>query len=377
MAAHRYWRIQDTRSAPPNSGMAELQFRTTVGGSPLYGTAIGSTAYSTNYALQNAFDGNAGTGWLTTASAPWIGQDYGTPVDIVQYAIRAPDGSSGATSAHLSTLTTQFVLAHSDDGTAWITRDTQNVAAWTTKELRVYAVTPELAAGTYPATGLNAPAALGTPTAVQSAPAYRASGLQTTVFGQPAFRLRAAGFSSGAMGRPQAVMNAAGFLVGGPARFGQATAIRFFPPTLDRLSKAEGFGGGGLGLPSASWLQRASATGFLAGGVGLARLGSAFSASGGQSTAFGAPRATAGYLASGTPTGALGAPRCAIVLRAQSAGAGARVGAARTRLGSRHDAAGLAGGAVGTPVSVERHRTPALPPSARFGKPLLVRSGAC
>ena len=312
MAAHRYWRIQDTRSDPPNSGMAELEFRTTVGGSPLYGTAIGSTAYSGSYALQNAFDGSAGTGWITTASEPWIGQDYGTPVDIVQYAIRAPNGATGASSITLSSLTAQFVLAHSDDGTTWITRDTQNVAAWTTGELRVYAVTPELAAGTYPATGLNTPASLGTPTVVQSAPAFRASGLQTTMFGQPAFRLRAAGFSSVAMGQPQAVLNVTGFQIGGPARFGQATAIRFFPPALDRLSKAEGFGGGGLGMPTASWLQRASATGFLAGGVGLARLGSAFSASGGQSTAFGAPRATAGYLASGTPTGALGAPRCAI-----------------------------------------------------------------
>ena len=374
MAAHRYWRLKDTRAAPAQSGIAELQFRTSVGGAAQYGTTIASGAYSGLYAAAKAFDGDAASGGLSTQDGAWIGQDFGTPLDVVEYTVQAPNGSAPLVP---SAVPAQFTVDHSDDGVTWVVRDTRNVAAWAVNETRVFSITPELAPGTYPATGLNTPASLGTPTVVQSAPAYRVSGLQTTMFGQPAFRLRAAGFSSVAMGQPRAVLNATGFQIGGPARFGRASAVMFFPPALDRLSKAEGFGGGGLGLPSASWLQRASATGFLTGGVGLARLGSAFSASGGQSTVFGAPRATAGYLASGTPTGALGAPRCAIVLRAQSAGAGARLGAARTRLGSRHDAAGIAVGAVGTPVSVERHRTPALPPSARFGKPLLVRSGAC
>lgn len=374
MAAHRYWRLKDTRAAPAQSGLAELQFRTSVGGAAQYGTAIASGAYDASFAADKAFDGNAASGWITTQDGAWIGQDFGTPLDVVEYTVQAPNG--GAAMAP-SAVTTQFTVDHSDDGVTWVVRDTRNVAAWALSEARVFSITPELAAGTYPATGLNTPASLGTPTAVQSAPAYRASGLQTTMFGQPAFRLRAAGFSSGAMGRPQAAMNAAGFLVGGPARFGRASAVMFFPPALGRLSKAAGFGGGGLGLPSASWLQRASATGFLVGGVGLARFGSALTASGGQATAFGAPYAAAGYVASGTHTGNIGTPRCAFVLRMQSVSAGARFGVVRARLGSRHDADGFIGGAIGTPVCVERHRTPALPPSARFGKPLLVRSGAC
>lgn len=115
MSAHRYWRINVTAvQFALNVSIAELQLRTSVGGSTVTGsgTASASTVLD-GYPASNAFDGNASTWWnsTTTGIPQWLEYDFGSgnAFDIVEIAltIRSDD---------LTEAPTIFTIQYSDNG---------------------------------------------------------------------------------------------------------------------------------------------------------------------------------------------------------------------------------------------------------------------
>lgn len=139
MAAHTYWRLNVTA----NNGditflaIAEIEMRAILGGADQCsgGVASASSADATSPA-SNAFDNDTTTRWSTVTSTltGWIRYQFASPVDVVQYTIRAHPTAPTRSPKN-------WTLEWSDDGTTWVVVDTHtDVDAWANGEVRVFNV---------------------------------------------------------------------------------------------------------------------------------------------------------------------------------------------------------------------------------------------
>lgn len=125
--AHRYWRLNMLRTIDNTAVAAgEVELRATYGGPDVTTPATPVTAYSrqsATYDATMASDDNLDTlysAYKTTNAASWLAYDLGTPVEIVEVAVRSR--SDGYT----MTNPICFGVQYSDDGTDWTTAWTMN-----------------------------------------------------------------------------------------------------------------------------------------------------------------------------------------------------------------------------------------------------------
>lgn len=129
LVTHRYWRVYSTAEdgSEPYISLSNVEFRD-VRDTPKQatgGTPISSGVYASNYGMENAFDGNNGTTYISNGSLPnWIGYDFVTPVGVAQLALRnRHDG-------YYTQAPAAFSVQWSDDGTNWTTEWSQSGVAW-------------------------------------------------------------------------------------------------------------------------------------------------------------------------------------------------------------------------------------------------------
>lgn len=129
LVTHRYWRVYSTAEdgSEPYISLSNVEFRD-VRDTPKQatgGTPISSGVYASNYGMENAFDGNNGTTYISNGSLPnWIGYDFVTPVGVAQLALRnRHDG-------YYTQAPAAFLVQWSDDGTNWTTEWSQSGVAW-------------------------------------------------------------------------------------------------------------------------------------------------------------------------------------------------------------------------------------------------------
>jgi hypothetical protein len=137
MAAHTYWRFSwATSNGGGNIALAEVELRTSVGGAD---AATGGTAGGTNvngsFPAANAFDDNSSTDYQSSAVVSTLSYQFGSAVDIVEYAFKA------AASLNVNLAPNVWTLEYSDDGAAWTpaARSTGQ-SSWTASEQRVFPV---------------------------------------------------------------------------------------------------------------------------------------------------------------------------------------------------------------------------------------------
>lgn len=135
--SHRYWRISISQNSGASgvTGLSELEFRGSVGGSDLTGsgTALSGGSGTDNVGSEaaKAFDNNTGTTWTrTSATNTWVGYDFGVAVTVAEIAITAETTS-------LTRSPQAFTLDWSDDGSSWTVADTFTVYGWLTSQQRV------------------------------------------------------------------------------------------------------------------------------------------------------------------------------------------------------------------------------------------------
>lgn len=141
MAAHAYWRlnISANNGSPNNVTIAEMQYRTSVGGSNV---ATGGTASATNnlsgYAPSQAFDGNASTFWVSnTGPTVYLAYHFTSSVAIVEYTMAARNDNT----AYLTDTPKSWTLDFSDDGANWTTLATvAGQTGWGLGEVRAFDV---------------------------------------------------------------------------------------------------------------------------------------------------------------------------------------------------------------------------------------------
>ena len=119
--------------------VAKLEFRASVGGSALTGTAFASSAAGALTAASKAFDSDATTYWepsLDVDAVPYLGQTFATGQAIAQIALTFPDVED----AYVAAAPRSFRL-QGFDGAEWITLKTvTNESAWTPGQTRTYTV---------------------------------------------------------------------------------------------------------------------------------------------------------------------------------------------------------------------------------------------
>lgn len=132
--SHRYWRVFSTTNNgnATDTGIAEIEFRGSVGGSDLTGsgTAISGGSGSDTGAASTAFDNLTNNGWVRSAtSSVWIGYDFGSAVAVAEVQLTAlatnPDRNITAGSVDWS-----------DDGSTWTTAFSFSIYAWTPSQSR-------------------------------------------------------------------------------------------------------------------------------------------------------------------------------------------------------------------------------------------------
>lgn len=140
----RFWRIYITGRNQTAISIAEIEFRTSLGGADTTtsgnaGQNIegGGVSGGSGYFAPQAFDNNASTFWYRYNEPVWIGHVWsgGSGPDVVQFAITARN----------DTFSTQgpkdFELQSSTDGVTWTTVATvTNQTAWGNAEQRVFTV---------------------------------------------------------------------------------------------------------------------------------------------------------------------------------------------------------------------------------------------
>jgi hypothetical protein len=140
----RFWRVNislcQTTQFPSCS---LLEFRTSASGpqAATGGQPIGESALdSVTYRVQNVFDANNATFWVTLHGfgemPDWIGYDFGADVNIVEMAFRnRPDGFGVNESPK------DFTIEYSGDGDNWtVAKTVTGEAAWAAGETRVYSI---------------------------------------------------------------------------------------------------------------------------------------------------------------------------------------------------------------------------------------------
>lgn len=120
---HLYWRLQfDSLPSGGDYCINTLEFRDSVGGAQ---KAVGGDAQASDYFgayyPAAAFDTDTGTGWVSTASTPWLGYQFGSAIAIAEYAIFCPNPSEAPTA---------WRLQWSEDGTTWTTQSTKTGVTW-------------------------------------------------------------------------------------------------------------------------------------------------------------------------------------------------------------------------------------------------------
>lgn len=132
MAAHTYWRINV--SANNGSGflqIAEIEMRIAYGGVDQCtgGTATASGQFS-SFAPSLAFDNDNATRWCSNISTGWIRYQFSSPVDIIEYTIRAHTADNASAPR-------DWTFEYSDDGTNWTVAETRTgYRAWVVSETR-------------------------------------------------------------------------------------------------------------------------------------------------------------------------------------------------------------------------------------------------
>lgn len=148
----RYWRIlvSDTNGTSACSA-TKIEMRETASGADVTGsgTASASSENSGTFAASKAFDGNAGTFWVSAGVLPhyWIAYDFGsgnnkTITEIVWQS--RTDGFSGEAP-------NTFAVQQSSDGSTWLTTWlVKGSASWSTGETRTFTKTaPDTATHAY------------------------------------------------------------------------------------------------------------------------------------------------------------------------------------------------------------------------------------
>jgi len=134
-AAKTQWRLTITATQSGEPGLANFELRDDFGGADLTtgGTATASSIYSGTYPADNAFDGSNTTSWFSSSGFPqWIQYEFASPVDVVEYLLRAPYG-------YPIEAPKTWTLAHNDGSGGWTEVDAQtDVDAWSADEQRVY-----------------------------------------------------------------------------------------------------------------------------------------------------------------------------------------------------------------------------------------------
>jgi YD repeat-containing protein len=126
--AHKYWRAWPGGHAYGNWSAAELQFRSTPGGSDTLGSATlsASSQFNTTYGVPKAHDSNPSTAWVSSSGAVggWYEAQYGTAVALGEIVWTARnDGYSGESP-------TGATMQFSDDGTHWANAWGWHYSAW-------------------------------------------------------------------------------------------------------------------------------------------------------------------------------------------------------------------------------------------------------
>lgn len=141
LSGHRYWRVRtSTTTSSGYFGMAELQLRTTAGGSniatgkPSFASATASNTYATPMAL----DGNASTFWTTGATTPpsgghWFAVDLQSSLATVKEVVITvrPDSSREDP--------LNLFVDWSDDNSAWTNQwSIPSILTWTAGQTRTF-----------------------------------------------------------------------------------------------------------------------------------------------------------------------------------------------------------------------------------------------
>lgn len=141
------WRIliTETRTTSETlfASIAEIEMRSTQGGSDQTGSGTAYASSQTVNTAAMAFDNNPATRWASGASEvppQWIAYNFGASTTVAEIAIRAPDSTATAARAPRS-----FEVQCSDNGADWTTvaRYT-NEPPWGIGEVRTYSVVPGL-----------------------------------------------------------------------------------------------------------------------------------------------------------------------------------------------------------------------------------------
>lgn len=145
MPGYRYWRLKGSQSNNVSYlGVANLEMRFTIGG------ADQATEGQTIYGAQNgtrvatdAFDANETTTFwnvnksTTDSSLWWVGQDFGTDVEIAEIEIGARDSGSG----FYDQTPRSFTFEYSSDGTNWtVALTVEDDPVWTNAETRTWEI---------------------------------------------------------------------------------------------------------------------------------------------------------------------------------------------------------------------------------------------
>ena len=122
--SRRYWRISVTaNNGSAYFGIAEFQFRNTVGGSNITSfasaatRASASTEVNSSNSARHAFGTGLGVGWLSAASPTppqWLQYVFDTPETILQISM-APNGNQP------TAIPSAFTVQNSPDGVTWTT----------------------------------------------------------------------------------------------------------------------------------------------------------------------------------------------------------------------------------------------------------------
>ena len=142
--AHRYWRIEWGFKDVDNIQMAEIEFRSEIGGPDRTGSGtilFSSQFNSTGFKAANAFDNDPATPFAHTGAIPnWIGYDFGGPIAVVEIMLQVTQNFPAQNSDG-------FVVAHSDDGLEWTPYSAIHVpwSAPVANETKTYAVVDDLA----------------------------------------------------------------------------------------------------------------------------------------------------------------------------------------------------------------------------------------
>lgn len=136
--AHLHWRINITAN---NGGsgyltIAEIEMRGSVGGSDLC-TGGTATASVNSGAASVLFDNSPSSFWDTGGSSQtgWVAYQFPSPVDIVEYTIRAQDNAS-----YLDESPKDWKMQYSDDGSSWYDSfsSVTNQTGWAASEIRTF-----------------------------------------------------------------------------------------------------------------------------------------------------------------------------------------------------------------------------------------------